>query len=305
VILRLDPAFTPVWRNPYDLQLGVDPALRVLRDVTDAQQRMLAALQNGVPRSALSVLGESAAPGRVRTMGAHESSVDDFLAQIAPALMPTVAPDPLPTVAVTGVGGVSGVIAAQVAHAGFPVVVSPDAAGLAAYHPALAIVCSDHVVSPQAHLAWLSRDIPHLSVVMGDAAATIGPIVDPGRGACLFCVHLTRRDLDAAWPAIATQLLTRRPPSIPPVLLADVAAFVAWVVSLRLAPSARARPSSPRPASAPSGPLAPGTSVRIDALTGARRSTRWAAHPECGCRGIPVFEDREPAPQPPVSAGPR
>ncbi len=56
---------------------------------------------------------------------------------------------------------------------------------------------------------WLRavRHRPHLPVVIRETLAAIGPLVIPGRTACLRCVELARADRDPAWPALAAQLV--------------------------------------------------------------------------------------------------
>lgn len=53
--------------------------------------------------------------------------------------------------------------------------------------------------------------VPHLVAEVRDATGVVGPLVLPGRTACLHCLDLTRSDLDPAWPALAAQLAGSRP----------------------------------------------------------------------------------------------
>ncbi len=60
--------------------------------------------------------------------------------------------------------------------------------------------------------AGLMRDqIPHLVASASEAIGVVGPLVLPGRTACLRCLDLARTDRDPAWPLILAQLATRRP----------------------------------------------------------------------------------------------
>ena len=59
MVLRLDGRFATVWRDPFSLQFGVEPARVVLRDVSAAQERMIAALESGVSRSGLDMIASS------------------------------------------------------------------------------------------------------------------------------------------------------------------------------------------------------------------------------------------------------
>lgn len=54
----------------------------------------------------------------------------------------------------------------------------------------------------------LLRDgTPHLLAVMRETSVVLGPLVLPGRTACLRCLDLHRSDRDPAWPVVAAQLL--------------------------------------------------------------------------------------------------
>jgi bacteriocin biosynthesis cyclodehydratase domain-containing protein len=56
---------------------------------------------------------------------------------------------------------------------------------------------------------WLRlvRHRPHLPVLIRELTASIGPLVLPGRSACLRCVELARADRDPQWPVVAAQLV--------------------------------------------------------------------------------------------------
>jgi bacteriocin biosynthesis cyclodehydratase domain-containing protein len=74
--------------------------------------------------------------------------------------------------------------------------------------------------------ASLMRDqIPHLAVAADEAIGVVGPLVIPGRTACLRCLDLTRAERDPAWPLILAQLEGRE--SDPQACDAPLAAAVA------------------------------------------------------------------------------
>lgn len=55
-------------------------------------------------------------------------------------------------------------------------------------------------------LAALMRDrVPHLVVQAEEAIGTVGPLVIPGRTACVRCVDLSKAARDPAWPRILAQ----------------------------------------------------------------------------------------------------
>jgi bacteriocin biosynthesis cyclodehydratase domain-containing protein len=69
--------------------------------------------------------------------------------------------------------------------------------------------------------------VPHLAVSASEAIGVVGPLVLPGRSACLRCLDLTRAERDPAWPLILAQLSARAgadPPGCDTVLGTTVAA---------------------------------------------------------------------------------
>lgn len=126
------------------------------------------------------------------------------------------------------------------------------------------------VVPPE----WLRRvrHRPHLSVVVRDTAAVIGPLVLPGRTPCLRCLELARADRDPAWPALAAQLVSRTRTVDPcEITLASTAAGIAAMHLVRWLD----QPEAP-------APLLGGTlELSLDDLQLRRRSLR--GHPTCGC----------------------
>jgi bacteriocin biosynthesis cyclodehydratase domain-containing protein len=259
MILRLDPRLPLVWRNPSGIQLGIDPPVTRIDELTPTQERLLAALEVGV-----------SAPGLAMMAGGRTQEHDQLLALLSPALMHD---DPLPdaTVALSGSGPLVDAIGAMLAGSGIRVLVAANPVDLVETTPDIAIVAGHFVLDPEAHSLWLRRDVPHLPVVLGDAAIVLGPFIEPGSGPCLLCLELHRRDADEAWPAIATQLLGRRSRAESPILVAEGAASAARMLLERLRNGAAA-------------PVA----VRIDEATGARTTSVWAPHPECGCLGLSV-----------------
>lgn len=256
MILKLDPRHPMVWRTPSSVQFGIDPELLRLEDVTESQERMLAALAVGVSR-----------PGLTMIAGGKES---DLLATVSP-LLAEAAAERIDTVTLSGVGALLETLTRALAVAGVHIDIDagPDA------RPDLAILVHHYVTPPSQHGSWLRRDVPHLPIIMTEGGVTIGPIVEPGNGPCLLCLELHRRDADPAWPAIATQLLGRGVQE-PAMLVLEGAAVAGHLVIDRLA----------------NGP-GPAVSVRIDAATGRRDYARWQPHPECGCRGIDLLPQLE------------
>lgn len=284
MILKLDPQLPLVWRSPASVQLGIDPPRVVIDDVTEAQERILAALLVGV-----------SAPGVTMIARGRLEERDELLELLAPALAATESPAPVATVAISGEEALVATLCETLAASGVRVVVAADAGELADAAPDLAILAAHYVLAPELHGFWLRRDVPHLPVVFSDTGAVVGPMIEPGAGPCLLCLELHRRDEDAAWPAIATQLLGRRSRAVSPALVLEAAATACRAALERLGVGdAPARAVRPAGAVAPDGTGA-AASVRIDGATGERVRREWLPHPECGCCGIADLLDREPA----------
>jgi len=274
--LRLDPAIPFVWRDPRTLQFGVDPALAVLPDLTPGLEQLVAALATGVSASGFRMLAD--------VHGLASPRREQLLASLAPCLLPeTPRNGRRPGGAVVLGGTATAVSLARLL----------DDAGLrrrdGRRRPALVVLVADRVLRPADHRAWLQRDIPHLPVVTGDTAVTIGPLVVPGESACLHCALLHRRDADAAWPAIAAQLATLPAPPPHPLRTAAAVAHAARLVGAALRGEAK-----------------PGVEWRGEG-DGASVSERpIAPHPECRC-AAPPGSDWAPAGAtagpPPTSAG--
>jgi hypothetical protein len=75
--------------------------------------------------------------------------------------------------------------------------------------PDLAVLIGRHPLELRASL--MREQIPHLAASADEAIGVVGPLVIPGRTACLRCLDLTRTDRDPAWPLILAQLAGRKP----------------------------------------------------------------------------------------------
>jgi hypothetical protein len=59
---------------------------------------------------------------------------------------------------------------------------------------------------PLAEIEVLMRDrVPHLAVRADEAIGVVGPLVEPGRSACLRCINLHKAARDPAWPKVLAQ----------------------------------------------------------------------------------------------------
>jgi bacteriocin biosynthesis cyclodehydratase domain-containing protein len=218
MVLKVREGVPLVWRSPSSLQFGVDEPLIVLEDVDEGTERLVAALVGGISSTGFDMMARSA--------GVSPDAAAELLARLEPVLAPETsnAVAPSARVAVSGDGPLADELRRVLRAEG---VLADSSADSDESSPDLAVIVAGWVVSPEDHGRWLRRDIPHLPVVVGDGGVTIGPLVEPGDGPCLYCVQLARTDDDAAWPAIATQLWNRPAPPLTSLAVAEAAAFVA------------------------------------------------------------------------------
>ena len=259
MVLRLDPRLPLVWRSPTSLQLGVSRAVVVLDKVSVAMERMLSALAGGIPHAGLAMIGRSA--------GLGGDEVEAFLGRIAPALLRAPAPAAGRVVVVTGEGPTAEAVTRLLAAEGFAVRIARTVADAERESCDIAVAVGHFVLEPVLHGLWLRRDIPHLPVLVSDAGATVGPLVEPGRSACLYCVQLHTTDADPAWPAIASQLWGRSAAADTPLVASEAAAIAARIIV----------------GWASVGAASASGRTMLDAATGETTTVPVTPHPACGC----------------------
>lgn len=267
MVLKLDPRIPVVWRDPSSLQFGVAAPVAILTDVSSATEHMVAALSSGVSRSGLFMIG--------RAQGATDAEVTTLLDRMTPALLPEDNRRVVKTVLVAGSGPTAHNLALDLAAAGLRVLIARNTAAAASASCDFAVIVSHFVVAPEFHGLWLRRDVPHLPVVISDADVVIGPIVEPGIGPCLHCMQRYRSEADAAWPAIATQLLGRPPVAESALVATEAAAMASRITARRMAGAASSVHES--------------RSISLD--TGVMTVQEWEPHSSCGCiepGGLPL-----------------
>ena len=189
-MLRIDPAVRPLWRSPDCLQLGEDPVLAVLEPVPPGADAVLGALMDGVDALGLDTTAARAglAPAALRAL----------LDAVGPALLPPAAPLlPALRIAVDAPPDLAALLTLLL-----------DLDPVRREDADVVVVAAHHLVAPAATVRYLGDDRPHLAVVFGDQAATVGPFVRPGRTPCLRCAEEHRLDTPGR-RAVAAQLLRR------------------------------------------------------------------------------------------------
>jgi bacteriocin biosynthesis cyclodehydratase domain-containing protein len=139
-------------------------------------------------------------------------------------------------------------------------------------------VLADAVVPEPTRLATLHRDrVAHLPVRLRDGTGMVGPLVLPGRTACLGCVELHRCDRDPGWPAVAAQLVGRPGRGGAAAAAATAALGVAQVLAaLDVVGGAAA-----------AAPPVLGATLELDLASGELLRRAWSAHPDCPCGAPP------------------
>jgi hypothetical protein len=245
----LKPGLLPVWRDRDTLQIGIDSrravaltgmagiawVISLLDGSRDRAQVIQAAAHRGIPAETVE---------HVLALLASAGAIDDFpaatLRVLSPPLRTRLAAE-LATVSlahgdgdggarslarrlaaqvrVYGSGRVGAGIASLLTTSGVSCVTQADTAHPA--HPAgpadtagparpdLAILTGHSLPELQADL--MQHHVPHLVASASEAIGVVGPLVIPGRTACLRCLDLVRTDRDPAWPLILAQLAGRRP----------------------------------------------------------------------------------------------
>jgi bacteriocin biosynthesis cyclodehydratase domain-containing protein len=144
------------------------------------------------------------------------------------------------------------------------------ATGAGPARPDLVVLAGPHY--PELAAALVGAGIPHLAVTAGEAIGTVGPLVLPGRSACLRCLDLHRASRDPAWPRILAQMAAQQPE--PAACDAPLTAAVAAQAAVQILYSVdRASP----PGAVINGTL----ELVLPGWQWQRRS--WLPHPRCGC----------------------
>jgi bacteriocin biosynthesis cyclodehydratase domain-containing protein len=138
-------------------------------------------------------------------------------------------------------------------------------------HPDLVVLADTH--RRELPAALVRRVVPHLAASAGEAIGVVGPLVLPGRTACLRCLDLARAERDPAWPLILAQLASQAgadPLACDTVLATMVAAQAAAQALAFLDQGAEA------------AAVTNGTLELVLPDWQWRRRT-WQPHPQCGC----------------------
>ena len=147
--------------------------------------------------------------------------------------------------------------------------------GPAPPRPDLAVLTDSY--PPELPGTLVAGAVAHLTAAASEAIGVVGPLVIPGRTACLSCVDLARSDRDPAWPLILAQASGRasRPAACAAVLAAAVAA---QGTEQALAYIDQAAP----------GAVVINGTLELVLPDWQWRRRSWAPHPHCRCSRRPA-----------------
>jgi bacteriocin biosynthesis cyclodehydratase domain-containing protein len=141
--------------------------------------------------------------------------------------------------------------------------------------PDLAVLADGY--PPELPGSLVASNVAHLTAAASEAIGVVGPLVIPGRTACLGCVDMARTDRDPAWPLILAQASGRVPqPAACAAVLA--AAVAAQATAQTLAFLDRA------------GPITAVTNGTLELVLPDWQWRRhsWVPHPQCRCSTRPA-----------------
>jgi bacteriocin biosynthesis cyclodehydratase domain-containing protein len=264
-MVRLRPAAHPVRRAPGEVQFGLSPTSGiVLAGLTEAECKLLLSLAD--------TAGTARDVSLAERFGVPLHRVIELVAALRRhgLLVGEAAPAPARRICVPGRGSVVDLVREYLSAADVGVVIPAEAAVAAAVD--LALVCSADAVAPDEGRVWQRVGTAHLPVVLRDGEVVVGPLVHPGRSACLHCLDLHRRDRDRAWPRILSQIGTptrdlARAVDAPTAQARTVAALVAMLAQECLA--------------TPTAVL--GVSWQVSLPWPEVRTRVWEPHPHCAC----------------------
>lgn len=254
-MLRIDPGHPPLWRSPDCLQFGRDGSVRI-DEPSLWQLRLIRELEKGIAPIALTSLA--------RSLGVVDHEAAAFVELIRPVLARAEARAQRVGLVLTD--DASAPHGDAIAHglAALNIETIPMAAGTDASHRITldaVVLVAGHALHPRQAADLQGRDIPHLPILLCTESAEVGPLVIPGRSACLQCVYAHQRDRDPLWPVLTAQLVGRGGPVGPRALAVESGLHAGRMLS---AGSAQ-------------------RSLRLSVRVPEPVHQRWEKHPECWC----------------------
>lgn len=214
-ITRLDPRYPLLWRDERTVQFGLEAAVTVDLDGPWVEP-LLMRLRHGIRMTSFDVVAHG--------VGAPRKAARDLLDRLRPLL---VGEQPVaPPSWVDGVNVTDGRSQERMRQA----LLDEGIPEAAAHEPgAVAVVVVEGAAAALQFASYLRDDVPHLPIAFERQAATIGPLVLPGRTPCLSCRDAHEQQRDPAWPLLHAQLVGR-PVEITGARIAQAADLAARVL---------------------------------------------------------------------------
>jgi len=137
--------------------------------------------------------------------------------------------------------------------------------------PDLVVLTDVLAPDPRRHREFLVKGVPQLIVRLVDGIGLVGPLVLPGRTACLRCLDLHRAARDPCWPTVAAGL-SGQVGTASPATVQATAALATEQAMIAVEPMNSAEP-----------PPTLDALLELDTRRGTARRRHWPPHPQCGC----------------------
>ncbi len=149
----------------------------------------------------------------------------------------------------------------------------PATFGTTSTLPDLVVLTAMGAICPGAGEPWLRLGIPHLPLVVQGHRVQVGPLITGTGGPCLSCLDLHRRDRDAAWPAVLSQLAAQGPflPGAPVSLESSLAAMAIGATAMIVHTCLDGQPVSDD------------LGLELSLPWPTIKNRRWIPHPFCDC----------------------
>lgn len=142
------------------------------------------------------------------------------------------------------------------------------------FAPDLVVLADAAASDPVTVRGLVATGVAHLQARTRDGHGVVGPLVLPGRSACLECLDRHRADLDPEWGRLAPRLTRLRAAAEAPTVVATIGMATAQALAVT---DGTVTP-----------PAALGATVEIDVGAAVIARRRWSRHPGCPCSGAGV-----------------
>lgn len=137
--------------------------------------------------------------------------------------------------------------------------------------PDLVVLADALAPDPQRPAALHIAGVAHLAARLRDGVGVVGPLVLPGRSACLQCLDLHRGAVDPTWPTVAAQLIGEPGRADPACAVATVGLATAQAIAALDGTAGGGRPPTLN------------ATLELDPTAGTVLRRTWAPWPGCPC----------------------